>query len=157
MWRRAVQLCLGRGVVSGRLRLAPEVRDSYGGFDPGLAFRPARPLSAGGQGSDPSAVEALVPFVSPKTGLIGPWDDSVLIRLKCEIARAAGVPFKLKDFRPTFARANKDLGVGIEAVSKMLRHSTTRTTELFYARIRDDKAFAEAERAWKVRASIPAD
>ena len=47
--------------------------------------------------------------------------------------------------------------VGIEAVSKMLRHRTTRTTELFYARIRDEKAFAEAERAWGVGISIPAD
>jgi integrase len=58
--------------------------------------------------------------------------------------------FDLKDFRATFGQANKDRGVGIEAVSKMLRHRTPRTTELFYARIRDDKAFAEAERAWTV-------
>ena len=74
-----------------------------------------------------------------------------------EIERMAGVRFKIKDFRPTFAQLNKDRNVGIEAVSKMLRHRTTRTTELFYARIRDEKAFAEAERAWGVGISIPAD
>jgi integrase len=106
-------------------------------------------------GFDPSRVEPLIPYLSPRTGKIGTWDDSVLIRLKCEVEKRAGVPFKLKDFRPTCAQLLKDRGVGIEAVSKILRHRTTRTTELFYARIRDEKAFAEAERAWTVGLNPP--
>ncbi len=43
--------------------------------------------------------------------------------------------------------------MGIEAVSKMLRPRTTRTTKLFYAR-RGDKPFAEAERAWTVESQF---
>jgi len=127
------------------------------GRQPMRDFLDARAAFLRAHGLDPAAVEALLPYASPKTGRVGYWDDSVMIRLKCEIERMAGVRFKIKDFRPTFAQLNKDRNVGIEAVSKMLRHRTTRTTELFYARIRDEKAFAEAERAWGVGISIPAD
>ena len=96
----------------------------------------------------PNGVDPLLPYLSPRTHVVGYWDARVLNRLKREFEKAAAVRFKFKDFRPTFAQMNKDRGVGIEAVSKMLRHRTTRTTELFYARIRGDRAFAEAERAW---------
>lgn len=53
--------------------------------------------------------------------------------------------FSLKTFRATFAQAAKDRGVPIEAISRALRHKTTRTTEAFYARIRADDAFHELE------------
>lgn len=127
------------------------------GRQPMRDFLDARAAFLRSRGMDPAEVEPLLPYVSPKTGRVGYWDDSVLVRLKCELEEVAGIRFKIKDFRPTFAQLNKDRNVGIEAVSKMLRHRTTRTTELCYARIRDEKAFAEAERAWGVGISIPAD
>jgi hypothetical protein len=54
-------------------------------------------------------------------------------------------------FRATFAQMAKDCGVQIEAVSRALRRSNTRTAEQYYARIRADDAFAELERAFLVQ------
>lgn len=55
----------------------------------------------------------------------------------------------LKTFRATFAQAAKDAGAPIQAVSRALRHRTTKTTEAFYARIRADDAFREIDRAFE--------
>lgn len=75
-------------------------------------------------------------------------------KLKGELERRSGVRFSLKTFRATFAQMAKDRGVQIEAVSRALRHSNNRTTEQYYARIRDDDAFAELERAFLVQKTI---
>lgn len=90
----------------------------------------------------------LVPYRCPG-GALGPWDDSVLLKLKSELAERGGVRFSLKTFRTTFAQLAKDRGASIEAVSKALRHKTTKTTEAYYARIRADDAFADLERAFE--------
>lgn len=94
--------------------------------------------------------EALVPY-RPRRGAIGYWPDALLGKLKGELERRSGVRFSLKMFRATFAQMAKDRGVQIEAVSRALRHSNTRTTEQYYARIRADDAFAELERAFLVQ------
>lgn len=73
----------------------------------------------------------------------------MLRKLKADVERVSGVRFHLKTFRPTFAQNAKDRGAAIEAVSKGLRHSSTRTTEAYYARIRADDAFRELERAFE--------
>lgn len=119
------------------------------GRQPTLDFLAARDAYLRSRGLDPARVEPLIPYVSPRTKLVHVWNESVLSRLKCRaIEDVVGFRFQLRDLRPTFAQANKDRGVGIEAVSKALRHRTTRTTELYYTRIRNDAAFAELERAW---------
>ena len=51
--------------------------------------------------------------------------------------------------RPSFAQRLKDRGAAIETVSKALRHSSTATTERFYARIRTEKAWNDLERLWE--------
>ncbi len=56
--------------------------------------------------------------------------------------------FHLKTFRATFAQMAKDQGVSIEAVSRALRHGSTKVTEEFYARIRTNDAFREIRRAF---------
>jgi hypothetical protein len=43
---------------------------------------------------------------------------------------------------------------GFEAVSKSLRHTSTRTTELYYARIRSETAFSQMRQAWEAPAVI---
>jgi integrase len=62
-----------------------------------------------------------------------------------------------RELRPTFAQRLKDRGAPIETVSKALRHSSTATTERFYARIRTERAWLELERVWESSApnSIP--
>ena len=53
----------------------------------------------------------------------------------------------LKTFRATAGQIAKDRGASIEAVARALRHSTTKTTERYYARVQTEDAFAEWERA----------
>jgi integrase len=101
-----------------------------------------------GLGLDPRAVEPLFPYIS-KDGKVDYWNERVWRRLKVQIELASGVRFKWKDLRPTFAQKSKDLGAPIEAVSKCLRHTSTRTTELYYARIRSDTAFSLIRQAWE--------
>lgn len=104
-----------------------------------------------GLGLDPRTVEPLFPYISKK-GEVDYWNESIWRRLKAEVELASGVRFRWKDMRPTFAQKAKDLGVPIEAVSQCLRHTSTRTTELYYARIRSDTAFSLIRQAWEASA-----
>jgi len=65
------------------------------------------------------------------------------------------VAFHLKTFRATFGQAAKDRGASIEAVSRALRHRSTRTTEQYYARIRTETAFQELENLWLAQEKTP--
>jgi len=96
---------------------------------------------------DGAECEWLVPY-RRVSGEIGPWSDPMLRKLKGEIARASGVVFSLKTFRATFAQTLSDRGVPIEKVSRALRHSSTETTEAFYARIRASDAFRDISKAF---------
>ncbi|MFA5787900.1 MAG: hypothetical protein WDA71_13135 [Actinomycetota bacterium] len=71
-------------------------------------------------------------------------------KLKGRLERESGVQFHLKTFRSTFAQMAKDRNVSIEAVSRALGHRTTRTTEIYYGRMRTESALAEFERAFAV-------
>jgi len=99
-------------------------------------------------GQDPRAVEALFPYIA-EDGTVDYWNERVWQRLKVRIEQASGIRFRWKDLRPTFAQKAKDLGAPIEAVSRCLRHTSTRTTELYYARIRSDAAFSQVRQAWE--------
>ncbi len=70
--------------------------------------------------------------------------------VKAKIEKEAGLEFKLKDFRPTFTQMCLDRDPTLLSdVSKQLGHSTTRTTEKHYGRIRDRAAFLRLERAFR--------
>lgn len=94
------------------------------------------------------AAEALFPFVSAK-GKVGYWSTAMWAKLKAHIELATGVRFRWKDFRPTLAQICKDGGAPIEAISKVLRHSSSKTTERYYARIRPESAFSQVKTAWR--------
>jgi len=81
-------------------------------------------------GLDAKSVERLFPYIS-KDGNADYWNERVWRRLKVQVEIASGVRFKWKDLRPTFAQKAKDLGAPIEAFSQCLRHTRTRTTELY--------------------------
>ena len=76
--------------------------------------------------------------------------------MKADFERVSEVAFKWRDLRATFAQMAKDQGVPIEVVSKSLRHSSTTTTETWYARIRSESAFSLMRRVWEAPvAEIP--
>lgn len=61
-------------------------------------------------------------------------------------AQLSGVRFSYKTFRATFCQLHVDRDPRLlSVVSKAMRHTTTKTTELYYGRVRTDRAFAELE------------
>ena len=97
-------------------------------------------------GLNPLDVEPMFPYISKK-GKVSYWDHRVWNKLKVHLELASGIRFQFKVLRPTFAQYAKDKGAPIEAISKCLRH--TSTTELYYARIRDENAFSLVRQAWE--------
>lgn len=91
--------------------------------------------------------ESLVPRVSNDGG-VDYWTDGMWGKLKDDAQRIAGMPFRIQQLRATFGQMCKDRGASIESVSRALRHRTTKTTELYYARIRPEDAFRELENAF---------
>ncbi len=91
--------------------------------------------------------EALAPYVS-RDGSVGYFTDGMWGKLKDDAQRHAGMPFKMQQLRASFAQMCKDKGAPIEAVSRALRHRTTKTTEIYYARIRPEDAFRLLDEAF---------
>lgn len=94
-----------------------------------------------------SECEPLVP-VAYSNGRMEYWSDGMWTKAKADVVKWTGIPFRIQELRATFAQVCKDRGASIEAVSRALRHRTTRTTELYYARIKPDDAFRELEQVF---------
>ena len=60
-----------------------------------------------------------------------------------KLSEDTGIPFQIKMLRASCGQFLKDMGADIETVSKFLGHSSTKTTERFYARLRDEHMFRE--------------
>lgn len=67
-----------------------------------------------------------------------------------DLRKASGVNMNLQECRATFAQWAKDRGVSIEAVSRALRHRSTKTTEAYYARMTPENAFRELREAFLI-------
>ena len=111
----------------------------------------ARALEA--RGLVPATVEPLFPLVDSDRKA-SYWTDRQWNRLKVYIERISGTRFRWKDLRPTFAQMSKDRGIPIEVISKALRHTSTQTTEMYYARIRSESAFTQMRQAWEVPVAV---
>lgn len=71
-------------------------------------------------------------------------------KIKKEVQELSGVEFRLKDFRPTFATATVDIDPNLlPDVSIALGHATIKTTQQFYAQIKNDDAAKRIEEAWE--------
>lgn len=60
----------------------------------------------------------------------------------------ANLEFKIKDFRAVFCQQNIDRGVPTEAVAVAMGHSSTKTTETFYGRMRTQQALDQLNAVW---------
>ena len=90
--------------------------------------------------------EALVPKVTG--GVADYWTDGMWGKIKAKAERWSGIKFRIQTLRATFGQMCIDWGCRPDAVSRALRHKTTRTTEIYYARIRPDHAFRLLEQAY---------
>ena len=90
--------------------------------------------------------EALVPKVAE--GIADYWTDGMWGKVKAAAERWSRIRFRIQTLRATFGQMLIDWGGRPDAVSRALRHKTTRTTELYYARIRPDHAFRLLDEAY---------
>ncbi len=95
--------------------------------------------------------EWLLPLRKDNLGQeVGAASEDWLRHLKAEVAGLSGVRFRgWKSMRSTYCQMAIDAGASISAVSKAMRHGSTLTTELYYGRLRTEKAFAEIDRAFE--------
>jgi integrase len=96
--------------------------------------------------------EALIPNFKRKT--MSYWTYGQFENLKMVIESRSGIEFKTKDYRATFCQWAIDDGVPLQAVSKAMGHASSRTTELYYGRIRDDSAIQEFRRVYPMEPEI---
>ncbi len=90
--------------------------------------------------------EVLVPKIID--GVAGYWTDGMWGKIKAKAEKWSGIRFRIQTLRATFGQMCIDWGGRPDAVSRALRHKTTRTTELYYARIRPDHAFRLLDQAY---------
>jgi integrase len=141
-WTLTVEHPKGEGAWAApgeRIAIFPSVRPHV------LDFLEARCRRLRDLGLEPSKVEALLPN---ERGAF--FSEAGWRRRRAKTFAEAGIErANFRIMRPTFAQRLKDRGASIEAVSKALRHSSTATTERFYARIRTERAWDDLERVWE--------
>jgi len=79
----------------------------------------------------------------------GYFSSNSLRKLKRIVEAETGTKFELRACRRTFGQNLIDQGASIETVSVLLGHSTTKTTENYYARKKQDAAIMEATSIWE--------
>ncbi len=70
--------------------------------------------------------------------------------LRSIVKEETGVSFDLRDCHRTFGQNCIDMEVPLDSTSRMMGHTTSKTTETYYARKNNDQAIAEAQRVWTV-------
>jgi integrase len=66
-----------------------------------------------------------------------------------------GIKFSLKTFRDTFCQSNLDRDPTLLSdVSVAMGHSTTKTTELHYGRLKNEQALDRLQRSWQQASAI---
>ena len=71
-----------------------------------------------------------------------------LTKMKHLVELQTNTTFELRACRRTFGQNLIDQGASVESVSILLGHSTTKTTETYYARKRQDAAILEVNGIW---------
>ncbi len=141
-WVLSIEHPKGEGAWAApgeRIAIFPSLRPHV------LDFLEARARRLRNLGLEPSKVEALIPNERGS-----PYTEAGWRRRRPKTFREAGIErANFRILRPSFAQRLKDRGAPIEAVSKALRHSSTATTERFYARIRTERAWDDLERVWE--------
>jgi len=93
--------------------------------------------------------EYLFPAIwDSKTGGDGCFSQQSLSRMRRIVSDETGVSFDGRACRRTFGQVCIDSGVPLDAVSRMMGHKTTKTTETYYCRRSNDAAIQEAQRIW---------
>jgi len=89
-------------------------------------------------------------------GTVTHWSSTYALQVKGKLEASLGLSFDFRMLRRAFGQNAIDRGARIDSVSVALGHKTTRTTETYYARRKEEQAFADIEEAWLApRAQLP--
>ncbi len=171
-----VVIALGTGMRNKELRLC-EINDV---FIDGSTIRAAHVKGEGTYGEPreiairPEAQEILKKYLRARSRMVaekspgnlalfpalkgegdGFLSTNSIEKLKRVVELETGSQFDLRMCRRTYAQKAIDEGVKLEHVSRLLGHSTTKTTENSYCRVRQDVAIREAQKVWNVPESYP--
>ncbi len=133
----------------------PKGESSWAVAAPARILQPARKavvefLGERRQSLEAAGIESCEPLVPKVThGVADYWSDGMWGKIKAKAERWSGIKFRIQTLRATFGQMCIDWGGRPDAVSRALRHKTTRTTELYYARIRADHAFRLLDQAYE--------
>ena len=88
-------------------------------------------------------------FPALRANETGHLSSNSLQKLKGLVEKETGIKFDLRACRRTFGQLSIDQGLNLDAVSVLMGHNTTRTTENHYARKGQETAIREAQERWK--------
>jgi integrase len=91
-------------------------------------------------------------------GTISHWSSTYALQVKDKLEDSLKLSFGFQMERRGFGQTSLDRDTRWDSVSVALGHKTTQTTELSYARRKEQHAFEDLEKAWSApRNSIPAN
>lgn len=130
-WTLLLQRVKGSGTYgqSREIPILPSVRPYLSYF---LSLRSHQP---------PTVAESRYIFPSTTDGL--PLSSNTLRRDKDRLIKRIGIEYDYRKLRRTYGQILVDSGADIQAVSMVMGHASTRTTEAYYARLRADYALAD--------------
>ena len=89
------------------------------------------------------------PLYPSKSSADGRLSTNTLRACKGLVEKETGKHFDFRKCRRSFGQSFIDNGLDIESVSVLMGHDSTRTTEKYYSRKRNDAAMAAAKTVWK--------
>jgi len=84
-------------------------------------------------------------FPALRANVDGHLSSNTLQKLKSVVEKETGIKFNLRTCRSTFGQLAIDQELGLETVSVLMGHNTTKTTGTYYCRKRQETAIKEAK------------
>ena len=92
--------------------------------------------------------DALFPEFRENKGGSGLYSQQGFSKLRLIVQKETGIVFDGRATRRTYGQTGIDQGVPVDAISRMLGHSSTKTTEKYYCRRSNEAAIDEARKVW---------
>lgn len=106
----------------------------------------ARYLNARRNMLDSKSIVSDVLFCS---SLGGKLSENTLRKDRVKVNDITGIKFDIRTCRRSFGQLAIDGGLRMESLSVLMGHSSTNTTERYYARVRQGNALSEAKNIWE--------
>ena len=87
-------------------------------------------------------------IVNLQRGGNGVYSVSGTGKLRKRVKNEIAVSYDFRACRRTYGQVGIDEGVPLDSVSRLMGHATTKTTETYYARKKNEKAIGEAKVIW---------